>query len=45
VSLHFNTDGDKLLTSSFDNTAKIWDVCTGQCLFTLEGHSGELSCG
>lgn len=29
VSLHFNTDGDKLMTSSFDNTAKIWDVCTG----------------
>ena len=45
VSLHFNTDGNRLLTSSFDNTAKIWDVCTGECLFTLEGHSGELSCG
>ena len=28
-SLNFNTDGDNLLTSSFDNTAKIWDVCTG----------------
>ena len=29
VSLNFNTDGDKLMTSSFDNTAKIWDVMTG----------------
>ena len=45
VSLNFNTDGDKLMTSSFDNTAKIWDVMTGQCIHTLEGHTGELSCG
>ena len=45
VSLSFNTDGDKIMTSSFDNTAKIWDVMNGKCLFTLEGHDGELSCG
>lgn len=29
VSLHFNSDGDSILTGSFDNTAKIWDVSTG----------------
>ena len=29
VSLSFNTDGDKIMTSSFDNTAKIWDVMNG----------------
>lgn len=33
------------MTSSFDNTAKIWDVCTGQCIHTLEEHTAELSCG
>ena len=26
VSLNFNTDGDKILTGSFDNTAKVWEV-------------------
>ena len=29
VSLNFNTDGDKIITSSFDCTAKIWDVMSG----------------
>lgn len=24
VSLHFNNDGDKILTGSFDNTAKVF---------------------
>ena len=33
------------MTSSFDNTAKIWDVMTGLCIHTLDGHQGELSCG
>ena len=31
VSLHFNTDGDMILTGSFDSTAKIWEVSAGRC--------------
>ena len=36
VTIHFNADGDKLITGSFDATAKIWDVRKGICLLTLE---------
>ena len=43
VALQFNTDGDKLVTASWDSTGKVWDVCTGNCLHTLEGHNAELS--
>ena len=25
-----------------DNTAKLWDVETGQEIFSLEGHRGEI---
>jgi dynein assembly factor with WDR repeat domains 1 len=29
VSLHFNADGDMILTGSFDKTAIIWDARIG----------------
>lgn len=29
VSLHFNAEGDKILTGSFDKTAMVWDTRTG----------------
>ena len=44
VALHFNTEGDKLITASFDNTARvyyftqIWDVQSGECIRILEDH-------
>ena len=28
--------------SNMDNTAKIWDVEKGTCLFSLEGHKAEI---
>ena len=29
-------------TGSFDKTAKIWHVQSGECLTTLEGHTAEV---
>lgn len=43
ITVSFNTEGDKILTASFDNTAKIWDIRSGDCVRTFVGHNGELS--
>ena len=33
--LIINNEGDQIMTSSFDKSAKIWDVITSQCINTL----------
>ena len=43
ISLNFTTEGDRIITGSFDGTAKIWDVRTGLCIDSFEDHSLELS--
>lgn len=43
VSLHFNAEGDKILTGSFDKTAIVWDTRSGECIHVLEEHTGEIS--
>jgi WD40 repeat protein len=32
-------DGRRVVSGSFDKTLKVWDVATGECVATLEGHS------
>ena len=34
----FSPDGRKILTASYDNTARVWDASTHRCLLTLSGH-------
>ena len=32
-------DGRRVVSGSSDKTLKVWDVTTGECVATLEGHS------
>ena len=38
-SVSFSPDGTKVASGSNDKTVKLWDVTSGECLQTLEGHS------
>ncbi|KAF5841762.1 WD40-repeat-containing domain protein [Dunaliella salina] len=38
-SVAFTPDGATLVSGSFDNTIKLWDVASGSCRATLEGHT------
>jgi WD40 repeat protein len=41
MSVAFSSDGNRIVTGSSDNTAKVWDTATGQELLTLKGHTGD----
>ena len=41
-SVSFSADGTKVASGSNDNTVKLWDVTSGECLRTLEGHSSTV---
>jgi WD40 repeat protein len=38
-SAEFSPDGKRIVTGSFDETAKVWDAATGEETLTLIGHS------
>ena len=38
-------DGRRVVSASKDKTLKVWDVATGECLATLQGHSDSVRCG
>jgi len=42
-TISFNSGGDKMLSGSADNTAKVWDVASGNITYTFEGHAKEIT--
>jgi len=42
-SASFSPDGKRIVTASYDRTARIWDTATGQQIALLRGHDGALS--
>jgi len=41
-SLTFSPDGTSLVSGSYDNTIKLWDMQTGGVVKTFQGHSGGI---
>ena len=41
-SASFSHDGEKVVSASSDNTARIWSTVTGECEQTLAGHTGNV---
>ena len=35
-------DGRRVVSGSKDNTVKVWDAATGECVATLVGHLGDV---
>ncbi|HEY6350555.1 MAG TPA: WD40 repeat domain-containing protein [Candidatus Angelobacter sp.] len=40
VQAEFSSDSQRIVTASWDHTARVWDTADGRLLATLQGHSG-----
>ena len=44
TSVAFSPDGQRIVTGSWDQTAKVWEAASGRELLKLEGHSAPIWC-
>jgi len=42
-SIAFSSDGGRIITASYDGTAKVWDAASGVELLRLSGHDGHVN--
>ena len=42
-SAAFSADGTRIVTASYDKTARVWDAATGKETARLEGHTGRVT--
>lgn len=43
TSVCFSPDNTRIISGSWDNTARIWDSNTGECINTLFDHTGTIT--
>jgi WD40 repeat protein len=43
TSAAFSPDGTRIVTASFDATARLWDATTGAAIATLKGHEKNVN--
>ena len=43
-SVAWSPDGARIISGSWDKTARVWSAETGECISTLSGHEGEITC-
>jgi WD40 repeat protein/serine/threonine protein kinase len=44
TSVAFSPDGQRIVTGSWDQTAKVWEAASGRELLSLKGHSAPIWC-
>jgi WD40 repeat protein len=42
LAVSFSKDNKFVVSGSWDNTLKLWNVQTGECIRTFNGHTGDV---